>query len=112
MGNILVCDDERSICEMLDISLRKDGHRVETVNGGDAAKAKGKGGQGKGQRKGGGGPMSKMDPATKEKFRNASPEEKRKILEENGVPPDRIDRILDRINSGGGFGPPGPRCFG
>ena len=31
MGNILVCDDERSICEMLDISLRKEGHKVETV---------------------------------------------------------------------------------
>ena len=27
MGNILVCDDERSICEMLDISLRREGHR-------------------------------------------------------------------------------------
>ena len=40
MASILVCDDQRSICEMLDISLRKDGHRVETVNGGDAAKKK------------------------------------------------------------------------
>jgi two-component system response regulator PilR (NtrC family) len=40
MGSILVCDDQRSICEMLDISLRKDGHRVETVNGGEAAKKK------------------------------------------------------------------------
>lgn len=40
MGSILVCDDQRSICEMLDISLRKEGHRVETVNGGDAAKKK------------------------------------------------------------------------
>lgn len=40
MGNVLVCDDERSICEMLDIALRKDGHRVETVNSGDAAKKK------------------------------------------------------------------------
>ncbi len=40
MGNILVVDDERSICEMLDIALRKDGHRVETVNSGEAARKK------------------------------------------------------------------------
>ena len=40
MASILVCDDQRSICEMLDISLRKQGHRVETVNTGEAAKKK------------------------------------------------------------------------
>src|SRR6476619_2977954 len=40
MASILVCDDQRSICEMLDISLCKEGHRVETVNGGEAAKKK------------------------------------------------------------------------
>ena len=40
MANILVCDDERSICEMLDISLRREGHRVETVQNGQAAKNK------------------------------------------------------------------------
>jgi two-component system response regulator PilR (NtrC family) len=40
MGNILVCDDERSICEMLDIALRREGHKVETVNSGDAGKRK------------------------------------------------------------------------
>ncbi|HZR59190.1 MAG TPA: sigma-54 dependent transcriptional regulator [Terriglobales bacterium] len=40
MANILVCDDERSICEMLDIALRRGGHRVETVNSGEAAKRK------------------------------------------------------------------------
>ncbi len=40
MANILVCDDERSICELLEIALRKDGHRVETVNSGEAAKHK------------------------------------------------------------------------
>jgi len=40
MGNILVCDDERSICEMLDIALRRDGHKVETVNSGELAKRK------------------------------------------------------------------------
>ena len=40
MANILVCDDERSICEMLDIAFRRDGHRVETVQSGQAAKNK------------------------------------------------------------------------
>src|SRR5580698_1820322 len=40
MANILVCDDERSICEMLDISLRREGHRVETVQSGQNAKNK------------------------------------------------------------------------
>ena len=40
MGNILVCDDERSICEMLEIWLRKEGHRVETVTSGENAKKK------------------------------------------------------------------------
>lgn len=40
MASILVCDDERSICEMLDIALRREGHKVETVNSGDAAKKK------------------------------------------------------------------------
>ena len=40
MANILLCDDERSICEMLDLALRKGGHRVEAVNSGAAAKRK------------------------------------------------------------------------
>src|ERR1700756_4321974 len=40
VANILVCDDERSICEMLDIALRRDSHRVETVTGGELAKNK------------------------------------------------------------------------
>ena len=40
MANILVCDDERSICEMLDISLRREGHKVETVQSGQMAKNK------------------------------------------------------------------------
>ena len=40
MGKILVCDDERSICEMLDIALRREGHKVETVNAGELAKRK------------------------------------------------------------------------
>jgi two-component system response regulator PilR (NtrC family) len=40
VSNILVCDDERSICEMLEISLRKEGHKVETVTSGEAAMRK------------------------------------------------------------------------
>src|SRR5690349_23699073 len=40
MGKILVVDDERSICEMLDIALRREGHKIETVNSGEAAKKK------------------------------------------------------------------------
>ena len=40
MASILVCDDQRSICEMLDICLRKEGHKVETVSGGEVAKKK------------------------------------------------------------------------
>lgn len=40
MGNILVCDDERSICELLDIALRRDGHKVETVTSGEGARRK------------------------------------------------------------------------
>ena len=40
MAKILVVDDERSICELLDIALRRDGHKVETVNSGEAAKKK------------------------------------------------------------------------
>jgi two-component system response regulator PilR (NtrC family) len=40
MPNILICDDERSICEMLDITLRRESYKVETVNSGEAAKRK------------------------------------------------------------------------
>src|SRR5216683_2703176 len=40
MPSILICDDERSICEMLDITLRREGYKVETVNSGEAAKRK------------------------------------------------------------------------
>ncbi|HVO60150.1 MAG TPA: sigma-54 dependent transcriptional regulator [Terriglobales bacterium] len=40
MPNILVCDDERSICEMLDIALRREGYKIETVTSGEAAKRK------------------------------------------------------------------------
>jgi two-component system response regulator PilR (NtrC family) len=37
MGHILVCDDERSICQMLQIALQNQGHRVETVTSGEQA---------------------------------------------------------------------------
>jgi two-component system, NtrC family, response regulator PilR len=40
MPNLLVCDDERSICEMLDIALRREGYKIETVTSGEAAKRK------------------------------------------------------------------------
>jgi two-component system, NtrC family, response regulator PilR len=40
LPNILICDDERSICEMLDITLRREGYKVETVNSGEVAKRK------------------------------------------------------------------------
>ncbi|HKW17875.1 MAG TPA: sigma-54 dependent transcriptional regulator [Terriglobales bacterium] len=40
MPNILICDDERSICEMLDITLRREGYKVETVTSGEIAKRK------------------------------------------------------------------------
>ena len=36
MPNLLICDDERSICEMLEITLRREGYKVETVNSGEA----------------------------------------------------------------------------
>lgn len=37
MANLLVVDDEKSICEMLDIAFRKLEHRVETVTSAAAA---------------------------------------------------------------------------
>jgi len=37
MANLLIVDDEKSICEMLDIAFRKVGHRVETVTSVQAA---------------------------------------------------------------------------
>jgi len=39
-AHILVVDDERSICELLEITFRKEGHRVEVANTVDAAKRK------------------------------------------------------------------------
>jgi len=38
--HILVVDDERSICELLEITFRKEGHRVEIANSVEAAKRK------------------------------------------------------------------------
>jgi len=38
MAQLLVIDDERSICELLEISFRKEGHRVEIATSGEAAK--------------------------------------------------------------------------
>jgi two-component system response regulator PilR (NtrC family) len=35
MANILIIDDERSICELLEITFRKDGHRVEIATSGE-----------------------------------------------------------------------------
>lgn len=38
MAHMLVVDDEKSICELLEITFRKEGHRVEVASNGDAAK--------------------------------------------------------------------------
>jgi two-component system, NtrC family, response regulator PilR len=40
MPNILVVDDERSICELLEITFRKEGHRIEVAHSVEAAKRK------------------------------------------------------------------------
>ena len=40
LPNILVVDDEKSICELLEITFRKEGHRVEVAHSVDAAKRK------------------------------------------------------------------------
>lgn len=38
MAHILIVDDERSICELLEISFRKEGYKVEVASNGEAAK--------------------------------------------------------------------------
>jgi two-component system response regulator PilR (NtrC family) len=38
MAHLLVVDDERSICELLEITFRKEGHRVEVATSGEAAR--------------------------------------------------------------------------
>src|SRR5580700_3090437 len=40
MAHILVVDDERSICELLAITFRKEGHRVEVALNGETARRK------------------------------------------------------------------------
>jgi two-component system response regulator PilR (NtrC family) len=40
MAHILVVDDERSICELLEITFRKEGHRVEVANSVESARRK------------------------------------------------------------------------
>ena len=40
MAHILVVDDERSICELLEITFRKEGHRVEVALNGEDARRK------------------------------------------------------------------------
>ena len=40
MARLLVVDDEKSICQVLEIAFRKDGHGVETVTSGQLAKKK------------------------------------------------------------------------
>jgi two-component system response regulator PilR (NtrC family) len=37
MARILVVDDEKSLCQLLEIAFRKDNHRIETVSSGEAA---------------------------------------------------------------------------
>jgi two-component system response regulator PilR (NtrC family) len=39
-AHILVVDDEKSLCELLEITFRKDGHKVEVANGVEAAHRK------------------------------------------------------------------------
>lgn len=38
MAHILIVDDEQSICELLEITFRKEGHRVEVARNGEAAR--------------------------------------------------------------------------
>jgi len=40
VARLLIVDDERSICQMLEIAFRKDGHTVETVSKAEAALSK------------------------------------------------------------------------
>ena len=40
MAHLLVVDDQKSICEMLEIAFRKEGHRVEIATTGEQAKKK------------------------------------------------------------------------
>ncbi len=116
--NTMLSDDERR--EAFSIAAKD---AIKKDFGGPAAKGAGvpgaagdtpKGeGEAKPKRKRGGGPGGPGggmmgSPEDRAKLLNASPEEQRKILEERGVPADRIDAILERLKSGGGPGGGGP----
>ncbi len=38
MAHLLIVDDERSICELLEISFRKEGHKIDIAGNGETAK--------------------------------------------------------------------------
>ena len=40
MARLLIVDDERSLCQLLEIAFRKKGHMVETISSGQGAKKK------------------------------------------------------------------------
>ncbi len=40
MGRLLIIDDEQSLCQLLEIAFRREGHEVETVSDGELAKQK------------------------------------------------------------------------
>jgi two-component system, NtrC family, response regulator PilR len=40
MARLLIVDDEKSICQVLEIAFRKEGHMIETISSGQAAKKK------------------------------------------------------------------------
>jgi len=40
MAHLLIVDDERSICELLEISFRKEGHKIDVAGNGETAKRK------------------------------------------------------------------------
>ena len=40
MARLLIIDDEKSLCQLLEIAFRQDGHVVETVSSGKTALAK------------------------------------------------------------------------
>ena len=38
MAHLLIVDDERSICELLEISFRKEGHKIDVASNGESAR--------------------------------------------------------------------------
>ncbi len=61
------------------------------------------------KKRGAGGGVGGMFPSPEDraKFMAAPVEEQRKILEEKGIPAERIDMMLERMKNGGGRGGPG-----